>query len=47
MENIKPDELPDFGYAFLEPRCLFDDAITSLEVSEFSSKIYYRASSVE
>ncbi len=47
MSEIEAQELPDFGYAFLEPRCLFDEAISSLELSMKSSKIYYKASRVE
>lgn len=47
MSDNELKNLPDFGYAFLEPRCLFDPAITSLEASERSNKIYYRAENVE
>ncbi len=40
-------ELPDYGYAFLEPRCLFDSAISSLESNAESNKIYYNLSKVQ
>jgi hypothetical protein len=39
--------IPDQGFAFLEPRYLFDNAISSLESSVDVSKIYYNESKVK